>query len=235
MEPRNQAGLKLRQPLAEALFKVRSESEVESLRRLADQVLDELNVREMILLEDASQVVDYRVTPVSRLLGSKYGALFPRIRTALARLDHAELARHVQAGESIALDIVGQIVDLLPEELEVRTEAKEGYAVAEEAGYLAAINTTLDEDLIRDGLARELVRRIQTMRKEAGFRIEDRIITYYQTGPALWEVLDNLGQYIKGETLSIELIEGEPPAEAYAQTFEIEGEEITLGLVTFDA
>jgi isoleucyl-tRNA synthetase len=231
---RNQAGLKLRQPLAQALFKVRSESEAESLRRLADQVLDELNVRELILLEDASQVVDYRVTPVSRLLGSKYGALFPRIRTALARLDHAELARHVQAGESIALDIVGQIVDLLPEELEARAEAKEGYAVAEEAGYLAAINTTLDEDLIKDGLARELVRRIQTMRKEAGFRIEDRITTYYQAGPALWEVLDNLGQYIKGETLSIELIEGEPPAEAYVQTFEIEGEEITLGLVTFD-
>jgi len=126
-------------------------------------------------------------------------------------------------------------VTLLPEELEVRTEAKEGYAVAEEAGYLAAINTTLDEDLIKDGLARELVRRIQTMRREAGFRIEDRITTYYQAGPALWEVLDNLGQYIKGETLSIELIEGEPPAEAYVQTFEIEGEEITLGLVTFDA
>jgi isoleucyl-tRNA synthetase len=229
---RNRAGIKLRQPLAQALFQVRSESEAESLHRLADQVLDELNVKELVLLEDAGQVVDYHVTPVSRLLGSKYGALFPRIRAALAKLDRAELARHVQAGESVALEIEGQIVDLLPEELEVRTEAKEGYAVAEEAGYLAAVSTTLDEDLIQEGLARELVRRIQTMRKEAGFRIEDRITTYYQAGPTLWEVMETLGQYIKGETLSTKLIEGEPPAEAHAQTFEIEGEEITLGLVT---
>jgi len=228
---RNRAGIKLRQPLGQALFTVRSESEAESVRHLADQVLDELNVKELVILEDAGQVVEYRASPVSRLLGSKHGALFPKIRAALAKLDRAELARRVQAGESIALEVEGQTVNLLLEELEVRTEAKEGYAVAEEAGYLAAISTALDEDLIQEGLARELVRRIQSMRKEAGFRIEDRIITYYQAGLALREVLEALGQYIKGETLSTKLIEGELPAEAYTQAFEIEGEEITLGLV----
>ncbi|MFQ5812386.1 MAG: isoleucine--tRNA ligase [Anaerolineae bacterium] len=236
---RNRVGIKLRQPLAQALFKVRSESEAESLRRLADQVLDELNVKELVFLEDAAQVVDYRVSPVPHLLGKKYGALFPKLRAALAELDQAELARRVQAGEAVALDIVGQTVNLLPEELEVRTEAKTGYAVAEEVGYpstgsghrLAAISTTLNDELIQEGLARELVRRIQIMRKEAGFRIEDRITTYYQAGPTLREVLETLGQYIKGETLSTKLIEGEPPAEAHVQTFEIGGEEITLGLV----
>ncbi len=236
---RNRVGIKLRQPLAQALFKVRSESEAESLFRLTDQVLDELNVKELIILEDVGQVVDYHVSPVSRLLGSKYGALFPKIRAALVELDQAELARRVQAGESVAVDIVGQTVNLLPEELEVRTEAQEGYAVAEEAGYLAAVSTALDKGLIREGLARELVRRIQTMRKEAGFRIEDRITTYYQAGPTLREVLEALSQYIEGETLSTELIEGDLPAsmgeglptEPHVQTFKIEGEEITLGLV----
>jgi isoleucyl-tRNA synthetase len=228
---RNRAGLKLRQPLVKALFQVRSESEAESLRRLADQVLDELNVKELVLLEDAGQVVDYHVSPVAHLLGRKYGGLFPKIRQTLAKLDQAEVARQVQAGEGIILEVNGQTVTLLSEELDVRIEPKEGYAVAEEAGYLAAINTILDEDLIKEGLARELVRRIQTMRKEAGFRIEDRIAIYYQAGPTLWEVLETLGQYIKGETLSTELIEGEPPAEAHVQTFEIEGEEIILGLV----
>jgi len=228
---RNRAGIKLRQPLAQALFKVRSEGEVEALRRLADQVLDELNVKELVFLEDAAQVVDYHVTPVASLLGRKYGALFPKIQSALAELDHAELARRVRAGESVALEVEGQTVSLLPEELEVRTEAKEGYAVAEEAGYLVAISTVLDEELIQEGLARELVRRIQIMRKEAGFRIEDRITTYYQAGPVLRKVLEVLGQYIKGETLSTELIEGEPPDGAHAQTLQIEGEKITLGLV----
>ena len=236
---RNRASIKLRQPLAQALFMMRSEGEADSLRRLADQVLDELNVKELVFLEDADQVVDYHVTPVARLLGSKYGALFPRIRAALAELDSAELARRVQAGESVAVEVEGRTVNLLPEELEVRTEAREGYAVAEESGYpstgsghrLAAVNTALDKELIQEGLTRELVRRIQTMRKEAGFRIEDRIATYYQAGPALREVLEALSDYIKGETLSTELIESEPPAEAHVQTLEIEGEEITLGLV----
>jgi isoleucyl-tRNA synthetase len=228
---RNQAGVKLRQPLSQALFNVRSANEAESLRRLADQVLDELNVKELVFLEDADQVVDYRVSPVAHLLGKKYGALFPNIRAALARLDPAELAQRLRAGESIALEVAGQTVNLLPGELEVRIEAKEGYAVAEEAGYLAAVSMALDKNLIREGLARELVRRIQTLRKDAGFRIEDRIVTYYQASPGLREVLEALGQYIKGETLSTELIEGELPAEATTQTFQVEGEEITLGLV----
>ncbi len=231
---RNQAGIKLRQPLAQALFQVRGEGEAQSLRRLSDQVLDELNVKELVFLEDAAQVVDYRVAPVPRLLGRKYGPLFPKIQSALAELNQADLARRVESGEGVALDIVGQTVNLLPEELEVRTEAQAGYAVAEETGYLAAVSTTLDEDLIEEGLARELVRRIQTMRKEAGFRIEDRIITYYQAGPKLRRALESLRQYIKGETLSAELIEGELPDEATVQTVEIEGEEITLGLVRWE-
>jgi isoleucyl-tRNA synthetase len=228
---RNQAGIKLRQPLAQALFKVRSGREAECLHRLADQVLDELNVKELVILEDPGQVVNYIINPVAHLLGKKYGALFPSIRRALAELDPAELARRVQAGESVTLEVEGQTVTLLPEELEVRTEAKEGYAVAGEAGYLVAVTTALDKNLIQEGLARELVRRIQTMRKEAGFRIEDRIVTYYQASPGLCEVLEALGQYIQSETLSTKLIEGEPPAEASTQTFAIEGEEITLGLV----
>ena len=232
---RNQAGIKLRQPLAQALFKVRSESEAQSLWRLSDQVLDELNVKELVILKDESQVVDYHLSPVAHLLGRKYGAFFPKIRAALANLHPAELAQRLRGGEGITLQVEGQKVDLLSEELEVRTEAREGYAVAEEAGYLVAVSTALDEGLIQEGLARELVRRIQTMRKEAGLRIEDRIVTYYQASPALREVLEALSQYIKGETLSTELIEDELPAEAATQTFAIEGEEITLGLVTFDA
>ena len=231
---RNQAVIKLRQPLAQALFKVRSADEAQSLRRLRDQVLDELNVKELVILQDEGQVVDYHVSPVAHLLGKKYGAFFPNIRAALANLDAAELAQRLRSGEDITLQVEGQTVELLPEELEVRSEAREGYAAAEEAGYLAAVSTTLDEGLIQEGLARELVRRIQIMRKEAGFRIEDRIITYYQASPALREVLEALGQYIKGETLSTELVEAEPPAAARAQTFEIEGEEITLGLIRFE-
>ena len=228
---RNRAGIKLRQPLAEALFVVRDDGEAEALRRLADQVLDELNVKTFTILDDPAQVVDYRVSPVPSLVGKKYGPLFPKIRAAVAGLDQAELARRVRAGEGVEVEVDGQRVALSPEELEVRAEPKEGYAVAEEAGCLAAVNTVISEELRMEGLARELVRRIQTMRKEAGFRIEDRIVTYYRADPDLRRVFEGWAGYIGGETLSTRLIESQPPSEAYTASFEIEGQKVTLGVV----
>jgi len=228
---RNRAGIKLRQPLAEALFVVRDDGEAKALRRLADQVLDELNVKAFAILDDPARVVDYRVSPVPSLVGKKYGPLFPKIRAAVAGLDQAELARRVRAGESVEVEVDGQKVVLSPEELEVRAEPKEGYAVAEEAGCLAAVSTVISEELRMEGLARELVRRIQTMRKEAGFRIEDRIVTYYRADPDLRRVFEDWADYIGGETLSKRLIEGQPPSEAYTASFEIEGQKVTLGVV----
>jgi isoleucyl-tRNA synthetase len=230
---RNRAGIKVRQPLAQALVKMREEAEVKSLSRLADQVVDELNVKELVFLEEASQVVDYQISPVPSLLGKKHGALFPKIRAAVAEMDAMatmNLVRQLQAGQSVEVVADGQTVTLLPEEVEVRLSAKEGYAVAEEAGYLVAVTTELSEDLVQEGLAREVVRRIQIMRKEADFRIEDYITTYYYATPTLHEVLAEYGDYIKQETLSTALIEAEAPAGAYAQTLEIDGQSITLAV-----
>jgi isoleucyl-tRNA synthetase len=230
---RNRAGIKVRQPLAQALVKMREEAEMESLSRLADQVVDELNVKELVFLEEANQVVDYQISPVPSLLGKKHGALFPKIRSAVAEMDAVatmDLVRQLQAGQSVEIVADGQTVTLLPEEVEVRLSAKEGYAVAEEAGYLVAVTTELSEDLVREGLAREVVRRIQIMRKEADFRIEDYITTYYYATPTLREVLAEYGDYIKQETLSTALIEAKAPAGAYAQTLEIDGQSITLAV-----
>jgi isoleucyl-tRNA synthetase len=192
-----------------------------------------LNVKELVFLEEAGQVVDYQLSPVPSLLGKKYGALFPKIRAAVTGMDAAatmSLVRHLQAGQSVEVVADGQTVTLLPEEVEVRLSAKEGYAAAEEAGYLVAVATELSEDLVREGLAREVVRRIQIMRKEADFRIEDYITTYYRADPTLREVLAEYGDYIKQETLSTALTEAEAPAEAYAQTLEIDGQSITLAV-----
>ncbi len=230
---RNRAGIKVRQPLAQALVKTRQAAEMESLRRLADQVVDELNVKELVLLEEASQVVDYQLSPVPSLLGKKYGALFPKICAAVTGMDAAtrmDLAQRLQAGQSIEIVTDGQTVTLLPEEVEVQFSAKAGYAAVEEAGYLVAVTTELSEDLVQEGLAREIVRRIQLMRKEADFRIEDHITTYYRTGPALRAVLAAYGDYIQQETLSTALLEAEAPVGAYVQTLEIDGQSITLAV-----
>ncbi len=228
---RNRAGIKARQPLAQALVKVRDESEAQSLRRLEDQILDELNVKELTFITDVHQVADYEIHPLPSLLGKKYGSLFPQIRATLTELDAADLALRLGAGQSVDLKVDGQSVTITPEEVEVRLRARKGYAVVEEAGYLVAVTTTLSEELVQEGLARELVRRIQAMRKEADFRIEDTIVTYYQAGPLLEKVLTSYGGYIKGETLSTALVPDQPPPEAHQAAFRIGGEEIALGLV----
>ena len=228
---RNKAGIKLRQPLSQASVRVRSSEEQESLERLSDQVLEELNVKGLRFVADEGELVSYTVNPVPSLLGPRYGRLLPKIQAVLGELDANEVARRWRAGEAIEVAVEGQTLSLEPEELSVTMTAKEGYAVAAEGEYLVGITTTLTDELLQEGLARELVRRIQIMRKNADFRIEDHIVTYYQAGPALQAVLSAYAGYIKAETLSGELIAGSPPAEAYSEVAEIEGEKITLGIV----
>jgi isoleucyl-tRNA synthetase len=228
---RNQAGIKVRQPLAQALAAVREAAERESLQRTAGQLAEELNVKEVAVLDDVTQVASYVVTAVPALLGKKYGTHFPAVRSALGALDPVAVAQTVAKGEVIALTVDGEELTLLPEEVAVQVEAREGYALAEEAGYLVAVTTALSQELVMEGLAREVVRRIQTMRKEADYRIEDTIKTYYQAEGELAEVFQTWGEYIKNETLSTDLVSGEPPDQAHTATFRISGQSLKLGIV----
>jgi isoleucyl-tRNA synthetase len=229
---RNSAGIKLRQPLASAHFLVRSDEEANAFRRLADIVRDEMNAKTVMAYSGVPfDYVDYVINPLPARLGPKYGADFPRVRAAVAALDPVEAAARITAGQTVSVVVDGRTLELLPDELEVQLKAKEGYAVAEEAGYIVAVDIEIDEELRREGLARDIVRRIQTMRKDADFRVEETIVTYYQAVGELAEVFQAWGEYIKGETLSTDLVMAEPPGEAYTRTFDIEGHSITLGVM----
>jgi isoleucyl-tRNA synthetase len=128
----------------------------------------------------------------------------------------------------------GQELELLPEEVEVRIHGKEGYSTAEEGGTLVAVATTLTDALVREGLSREVVRRIQMQRKNANFRIEEHIHTFYQTGPGLAEVFREFGAYIRQETLSDQLTEGRAPEGAFAEEHTLDGETLVLGLLRLE-
>ena len=103
--------------------------------------------------------------------------------------------------------------------------------MAAEGGITVAVDTRLDDALRAEGLARDLVRRIQNLRKEADLRLEDRITTYYVGGPTLQDVLDRFGDYVAAETLSVALVAGEPPADSTQATFKLGDEEVTVGVV----
>jgi isoleucyl-tRNA synthetase len=182
------------------------------------------------IVTDESDLVDYAVSAIPSVVGKKYKALFPAIKATLSSLDPAEVAAQVRDGKALHLTVQGQEVTLEPADLQVQTAPRVGFALAEEGGCCVAICTDISPELRQEGVARELVRRIQTMRKDAGFRIEDKITTYYQASEALRPVLEAWGHYIRQETLTANLVAAAPPADAYVETQDLDGESVTLGV-----
>ncbi|MBM3946791.1 MAG: hypothetical protein FJ315_05255 [SAR202 cluster bacterium] len=121
-------------------------------------------------------------------------------------------------------------VELLPEEIIVRQLDKPGYAVASEGGYTAAVRTEVTPDLQREGMARELVHRIQNLRRDAGFDIADRITTWYQGAGIVHEAMERFADYVKAETLSLDLLGADPPSDARVERTKLDGQDVALGV-----
>jgi isoleucyl-tRNA synthetase len=223
---RSKAGIKVRQPLAEVLVKPRSPQERESLERLSSQITDELNIKALRILERDEEVIVYSVKPNLPVLGPKYGKEIPRIVAALRAIDPSSVATAQRRGQNLTLDGFS----VLPEEVLVEASPKAGFAVAQDGDMLVAVSTTLSKDLLAEGLARELVHRIQSIRKNAGLDIADKIITHYRAPILFVETLASFTDYVKQETLSLELTEGEPPEGAYREEHNIEGQAVLLAV-----
>jgi isoleucyl-tRNA synthetase len=223
---RNKASVKVRQPLREIVVRVPSRADEEAMRRIEPQVLEELNIKRIELTPDVGDLITYVIKPNFSLLGPKYGKRLGAVREGLAALDPAEVAARVQAEQPVSVKVQGENepVDLLPEEIVVETREREGFAVAQEGGLVVALDTELDDDLLREGLARDMVRVINDMRKSAGFDVSDRITTYVTVeGPEDEDrrraegALESFRDYIAAETLSSSLVVGEPADGAYRQ------------------
>jgi len=229
LSARSNAGLKVRQPLAKVLAHV-SEGSADLSDELVAIVADELNVKGLEFVADASTLISYKVLPNNKLLGPKFGADFPKVRTALAALNPAEVAAKVLAEETITFELSGETISLTTDEVLVNTEPAEGLAVAADKLVTVAIDTVITPELKAEGLAREVVRRIQAQRKNADFNIEDRITTWYIADGELAEVFETWGGYIQAETLTTELVNGEPPTEAFVEKHKVEGAQVTIGV-----
>ena len=228
---RGSANIKVRQPLAKALVHL---ADAESAAALDDEmkaiIMDELNVKSLELVSDESALVRYQVLPDNKLLGPRFGAAFPKVRAALAAANATEIAKQARSGLPISLNVDGDTVQLSSEEIIIQTQPMPGLAVMTEKGITVAVDTVITPALRSEGLAREIVRRIQTQRKDAGFNIEDRITTYYVADGELAEVIHEWADYIKAETLSISIRAEQPPHEAFTEQHTIEGMPITLGV-----
>jgi isoleucyl-tRNA synthetase len=219
----------VRQPLAEASFVVREPGEAATLEKMAELMQAELNVKAVRGLSEP----EYRLNPLPQVLGKKFGKNFPRVQKSLregATDDVKVWARQLKAGENVTVELDGEAFTVTPDEVEVLMTVGEGFASAEENGYMAVLDTRLTEALIDEGLAREVVRRVQSMRKEADFEISDNIVTRYQASERLAKAIREHAAYIKAETLTETLEAAEPAAGFHSETFTLDGEALALGV-----
>jgi isoleucyl-tRNA synthetase len=223
---RNKASVKVRQPLREILVRLPNRGDEDSLSRMKDQVLEELNVKGVTVTNQVGDLITYNIKPNFQVMGPKYGKRLGAIREALSALDPAVVAALLESEQPVAVSLDGgsDVVQLQPGELVVETREREGFAVAQEAGLVVALDTELDKALMEEGLARDLVRIVNDMRKSADFSVSDRIATFYTLeGPegddrTLVEgALAGYAAYIMAETLSQSLTEGAGPDGAFTQ------------------
>jgi isoleucyl-tRNA synthetase len=232
---RNMVNMKVRQPLAEAAFAVRSPAEEESLKTLAATIAEELNVKQITVmgLKEAGEMIRYGLNPLPQKLGKRLGGAFPTVQKLLREGEQeavAAWAKQLLGGGTITVAVNGSSYDLTPDEVEVRRNATAGYTVAEEAGYIAALRTDLNDALILEGLAREVVRRVNTMRRDADYALNDAITLTFKATPKLAEAIQQHVEYVQSETLAEAITAADAPAGDRVEAFEFDGEALTLAV-----
>jgi len=227
---RNKAAVKTRQPLAEVVT-VASETEQQSLSGLEHLVLDELNVKSISYVSAASELAGAVLKPNLKLLGPRFGAQRPAVDAAIAALDPGHTLEVLETQGRIGITVNGRDEQLTLAEIIVEQVEKEGYSVEQQGDRAVAISTRVTEELRREGLARELVHKIQNLRKEAGLEIEDTISLWVNGSPALMEIIQEFEQFVRSETLCRQLeLPGEPPAAVFSNALTVDDETIEVSI-----
>jgi isoleucyl-tRNA synthetase len=227
---RNAGGRKLRQPLGEAAFSVGTAAERAVVEQYAGLLADELNVKKVRLLDAATEAVEYRLNPLPKQLGQKYASRFPLVREELLRLDPARAASRLNSGQPIDVIVNGETLSIEPDEVEVRIQARSGLGASADGPYLAAVRVALTPELEAEGLAREFIRRLQDLRKQAGLEIADRIVVQFRASPRLAEALSAHLETIAAEALASRLEAAPEPVGQSTADFTFEGETARVAL-----
>jgi isoleucyl-tRNA synthetase len=199
---RAQAKAKVRQPLRRAVV-VANETERAAIANLGGEIVRaELNVKELDFVSDESALVTYEAKPNYRALGPRFGKRMPQVAAAVAALDPAHVAAVMSEGGAVGIAIDGKDHQLMPDEITLALQPLEGYEVESEAGHAVALQLELDEELRREGLAREIVHAVQNARKAAGLEITDRIVLGLGGDPELLAAARDHEAYLAGEVLA---------------------------------
>ena len=221
---RNTANIKNRQPIVNMFVK----APVALPDYFQDIIRDELNSKKVTFTDDVRAFTSYSFKPQLKTVGPKYGKLLGGIRKALSELDGNAAMDELKADGQLTLDINGEKVVLLESDLLIETAQTEGYVSAQEGEVTVALDTNLTPELIEEGFVREIISKVQTMRKEAGFEVMDRIVVYAAENEKILGLLKKHADELKKEVLADDIVLGS--VDGYTKEWNINGENVTLGV-----
>ncbi len=221
---RNTANIKNRQPIGTMYVK----SEFQLSEFYKEIIEDELNVKEVVFKDDIADFISYSFKPQMRTVGPKYGKLLNKIKTVLSELDGNKAMAELKSTSELKLDIDGQEIVLLEEDLLIDMAQMEGYVSESDHTITVVLDTNLTPELIEEGFVRELVSKIQTMRKEAGFEVMDKIRVYAKDNDKIVDIMKNHGDEIKSEVLAEDIVTGE--TKGYEKEWNINSEKVTMAV-----
>ena len=221
---RNTANIKNRQPIGTMYIK----ADKEMSQFYTDIIADELNVKEVKFANDVESFISYSFKPQLRTVGPKYGKLLNGIRTALAEINGTEAMNELRSTGLLTLDINGNKVELSEEDLLIETAQTEGYVTEADGDISVVLDTNLTPELIEEGFVREIVSKVQTMRKEAGFEVMDKIHIYAKDNDKILELMKNHKEEIMSEVLAEDMTLG--TTDGYVKEWNINKEPVVLGV-----
>ena len=221
---RNTANIKNRQPIG--TMDVKAEKKMGEF--YTDIIADELNVKEVKFADDVESFISYSFKPQLRTVGPKYGKLLGGIRQTLTDIDGTAAMKELKSNGVLKLDINGNDVELTEEDLLIETAQTEGYVSESDGETSVVLDTNLTPELIEEGFVREIISKIQTMRKEAGFEVMDKIKVYAHGNDKIQEVMKAHEDEIKSEVLADEMVLGE--TDGYVKEWNINKEAVTMGV-----
>ncbi len=221
---RNTANIKNRQPIGTMYIK----ADKEMGEFYTDIIADELNVKEVKFANDVESFISYSFKPQLRTVGPKYGKLLNGIRTALAEINGTEAMNELRSTGLLTLDIDGNKVELSEEDLLIETAQTEGYVTEADGDISVVLDTNLTPELIEEGFVREIVSKVQTMRKEAGFEVMDKIHIYAKDNDRILELMKNHKEEIMSEVLAEDMTLG--TTDGYVKEWNINKEPVVLGV-----
>ena len=221
---RNTANIKNRQPIGTMYVK----SEFQLSEFYKEIIEDELNVKEVVFKDDIADFISYSFKPQMRTVGPKYGKYLKQIQQTLASLDGNQAMAKLKAEGALKLDNISDEVVLCEEDLLISMAQKEGYVSDSEGGVTVVLDTNLTPELIEEGMVREIISKLQTMRKEADFEVTDRIHVTYSGSDKVGEIFEKYGENIKTVVLADTVTEG--MTDGYQKEWKINGETVLLGV-----